>query len=55
MNQMVFDLQPEIIVNNRNGLARRLLNARAGRSGRQVRPRVGNLHDPQRQLGLQPR
>jgi len=49
MNQMVFELQPEIIVNNRNGLQSRA----AHRSGR-GRPRLGNLHDPQRQLGFQP-
>ena len=55
MNQMVFELQPEIIVNNRNGLARRLLHARAADRRRRRGPRLGDLHDPQRQLGIQPR
>src|ERR1022692_3121895 len=50
MNRMVFELQPAIIVNNRNG--RRLLHARTGDQGRRIRARLGNLHDPQRQLGL---
>ena len=52
MNEMVFELQPDIIVNNRNKLRRRLLHPGAEDRGRDRRPRLGNLHDLERQLGL---
>ena len=35
--------------------ARRLLHARAAHPGRRGGPRLGNLHDAERELGLQPR
>ena len=41
MNEMVFELQPEIIVNNRNGLRGRLLHARAAHRGRGGRAAPG--------------
>ena len=54
MNQMVFELQPEIIVNNRNGLEGDFSTPEQEVARRAVRPSLGKLHDPQRQLGLQP-
>ena len=36
MNKMVFELQPDIIVNNRNGLRRRFRHARSSASGRKA-------------------
>ena len=37
MNEMVFQLQPDIIVNNRNGLRRRFRHSRAAHPGRRRR------------------
>ena len=53
MNQMVFELQPDIIVNNRNGLEGDFSTPEQEVRAARVRPRLGKLHDPQRQLGLQ--
>ena len=47
MNQMVFQLQPDIIVNNRNGLPGRFFDARAAYPGRGDGTRLGSLHDPE--------
>ena len=54
MNEMVFSLQPEIIVNNRNGLPGDFSTPEQHITA-DGRPRLGNLHDPQRQLGIQSR
>jgi len=51
MNKMVFELQPDIIVNNRNQL-RAISPLRAGNHCGQKRPRLGIVYDVKRQLGL---
>ena len=50
MNEMVFQLQPDIIVNNRNGLAGDFATPEQTITRR--RARLGILHDDERQLGL---
>ena len=50
MNEMVFKLQPDIIVNNRNGLPGDFTTPE--QTIRADDPRLGILHDHERQLGL---
>ena len=52
MNEMVFELQPDIIVNNRNGLPGDFSTPEQAIACREGEPRLGNLHDHERQLGL---
>ena len=55
MNEMVFELQPEIIVNNRNGLAGDFTTPEQHITGLRSWARMGDVHDAERQLGLQSR
>ncbi len=48
MNEMVFTLQPDILVNNRNGLPGDFSTPEQHIAGRRSGPRVGNLHDAER-------
>ena len=48
MNEMVFQLQPEIIVNNRNGLPGDFSTPEQEITRAEKGPRMGNLHDPER-------
>ena len=53
MNKMVFELQPDIIVNNRNLLEGDFATPEQQHQGRAAR--LGILHDDERQLGLSER
>ena len=55
MNQMVFELQPEIISEQSQWAPGRLFYSRTTYSGSGGGTGVGDLHDAERQLGLQPR
>ena len=55
MNEMVFELQPDIIVNNRNGLEGDFATPEQRIQAVGSGPRVGIVHDAQRQLGIQSR
>ena len=52
MNQMVFSLQPDIIVNNSNRLPGDFSTPEQTIKAETRRPRLGKLHDLERQLGL---
>ena len=55
MNQMVFALQPDIIVNNRNDLPGDFTTPEQTIKAEERRAGLGKLHDPERQLGLSAR
>ena len=48
MNKMVFELQPDIIVNNRNKLPGDFSTPEQRIVAETGRPRVGELHDAER-------